>query len=58
MLVLARKPGQKITIGEGITVMVTEVKPNGTVKLGIQAPREVPVHREEVQRRIEEARTC
>jgi len=47
MLVLSRKPGQRITIGERITVTVLEVR-GSCIRLGIEAPREVPVHREEL----------
>jgi carbon storage regulator len=47
MLVLTRKPGQSIIIGEDIVVTILEVR-GDQVRLGIQAPRELPVHREEV----------
>lgn len=47
MLVLTRKPGQSIIIGEGIVVTVLDVK-GDQVRLGINAPRDLPVHREEV----------
>ncbi len=47
MLVLARKPGQQIMIGDNVTVTVVYV--NGDkVGLGVDAPKEVPVHRREV----------
>jgi carbon storage regulator len=49
MLILTRKVGERIMIGEGdssIIVCVTGVLGN-KVKLGISAPREIPVHREE-----------
>jgi carbon storage regulator len=52
MLVLSRKPGEAIVIGNGITVTVVEVK-GERVRLGLTAPAEVPIHREELQRRIE-----
>lgn len=51
MLVLSRKNGERIVIGRDIQVTVLEVRGN-RVKLGISGPREVPVHREEVSRRI------
>jgi len=51
MLVLARKAGEAIAIGDGITVRVLEVK-GGQVKLGVEAPGEVSVHREEIYLRI------
>jgi carbon storage regulator len=47
MLVLSRKNGEAIVIGDGITVTVLAVEGN-RVKLGVVAPREVPVHREEI----------
>ena len=54
MLVLSRKIGERIVIGEGVTVMVLEV--NGQrVRLGIVAPGDVPVLREEVFQRIQHA---
>ncbi len=52
MLVLSRKPGEAIVIGNGITVTVVEVK-GERVRLGFTAPAEVPIHREELQRKIE-----
>lgn len=51
MLVLARKPGQSLLIGEGITVTVLEVK-GEVVRIGVAAPREIPVHRFEVYEAI------
>ncbi len=51
MLVVTRRVGQAIKIGNDITVSVQEV--NGKqVKIGVDAPRDVPVHREEVYERI------
>lgn len=47
MLVIRRKRDQVIRIGEGIEVTVLEID-NGQVKLGINAPREIPVYREEI----------
>lgn len=47
MLVLSRKVGKQIKIANNITVTVVEVKGN-KVRLGIEAPLDVPVHREEV----------
>jgi carbon storage regulator len=52
MLVLTRKPGQKLLIGDDITITVLEVK-GDLVKIGIEAPREIPVHRFEVYEAIE-----
>lgn len=47
MLVLTRKSGQSIVIGEDIIVTVLEIR-GDQVRLGIQAPRELPVYREEI----------
>ena len=47
MLVLSRKQNEKICIGENITVVVVEIR-GDKVRLGVTAPEEVPVHREEI----------
>ena len=47
MLVLTRKANEKVRIGRDIQVTVVAVQ-HGRVKLGFQAPGDVPVHREEV----------
>jgi len=52
MLVLSRKAGERISIGEEIEVTVLGIH-KGRVKLGFLGPPEVPIHREEVRRRIE-----
>ena len=52
MLVLSRKRGEAIAIGSGVTITVLEVK-GDKVKIGIVAPAEVPVHRQEIRERIE-----
>jgi carbon storage regulator len=52
MLVLTRKAGESITIGDDVKVMVMEVK-GKQVRLGIEAPAHCIVHREEVYRRIQ-----
>jgi carbon storage regulator len=54
MLVLSRKPGQRIVIGEDVVITVVEFRGN-VVRLGIEAPRSVPVYREEVLARDEES---
>lgn len=53
MLVLSRKKDEKICIGDNITLMVIEIR-GGTVRLGIDAPRDVIVHREEIIERIKQ----
>ena len=50
MLVLSRKAQQSIVINGEITVRILSVKGN-TVRLGIEAPQEVPVHRSEIVER-------
>lgn len=50
MLVLTRTPDQTIYIGDDIIVTVVQVRGN-QVKLGIEAPDHIPVHREEVRMR-------
>lgn len=53
MLVLTRKLGENIRIGDNVKITVLEVR--GTqVKLGIEAPPEIIVHREEIYERIQE----
>lgn len=51
MLVLSRKKDEKIVIGDSITLMVIEIK-GDKVRLGIEAPRDVTVHRQEVYEAI------
>jgi carbon storage regulator len=47
MLVLSRRVDERIVIGNGITVTVVQIR-GDKVRLGIQAPAEIPVHRQEV----------
>ena len=51
MLVLTRKLGESIVIGDNIKVTITDIK-NGQIKLGITAPKDVTVNREEVVKEI------
>ncbi len=53
MLVLSRRQGEEIVIGDSIRVTVLAVEGN-RVKLGIAAPAEVPVHREELYQAMAE----
>jgi carbon storage regulator len=47
VLVLTRRPGESVMIGDDVVITVLEVR-GDVVRLGIRAPRSVPVHREEV----------
>ncbi len=51
MLVLARRPGESIMVGQDIVVTVIEIK-GGHVRIGIDAPRDVQVHREEIYEQV------
>jgi carbon storage regulator len=53
MLVLTRRPGESIVIGNGIKLTVVSVGP-GRVKLGIEAPPNVRIDREEIHARIQQ----
>jgi carbon storage regulator len=53
MLVLSRRVGERICIGEGIVVTVVRVC-GDKVRLGVEAPSDVAVHREEVFRRLKQ----
>ncbi|WP_428303868.1 carbon storage regulator CsrA [Lacipirellula sp.] len=51
MLVLSRKRDQSIVINDDITIVVVEIR-GDKVRLGVEAPREIPVHRNEVYEAI------
>lgn len=53
MLTLTREPGQKIVVGDDIVITVVSVSENGRVRLGIEAPRQIRIDREEVLERIQ-----
>ena len=52
MLVLTRKVGERIHIGDGIVVTVVRLQ-SDKVRIGIEAPSQVAVHREEIYRRVQ-----
>lgn len=54
MLVLSRKRDEKIVIGNNIVITVVDVR-GDKVRLGIEAPSEVPVHRQEVLEAVQRA---
>ncbi|MBE9542200.1 MAG: carbon storage regulator CsrA [Proteobacteria bacterium] len=53
MLVLTRKLGESITIGDDIKVTIIEIK-GKQVRIGIEAPQQTVVHREEIYQKIQE----
>lgn len=55
MLVLSRNIGEKIYIGDNITIQVVDVQ-GRKVKLGVEANKDIPVHREEIYMKIKEAK--
>ncbi len=52
MLVLTRGKNQRIVVGDDVIITVVDIRGN-KVRLGIDAPQQVPIHREEVYERIQ-----
>lgn len=55
MLILTRRIGEAICIGDEVEVRVLGIK-GGQIRLGIVAPKDIPVHREEIYERIQRER--
>ncbi len=53
MLIITRRPGEKIMLGDDVVIEVMEVSGN-SVRIGIAAPRSVPVYREEIWAAVKE----
>ena len=56
MLILTRRVGETLVIGDDVTITVLGVRGN-QVRVGVNAPKDVAVHREEIYQRIQDERT-
>ena len=56
MLILTRRVGETLMVGDDVTVTVLGVKGN-QVRIGVNAPKDVPVHREEIYQRIQKEKS-
>jgi len=52
MLILSRKIGESIQIGDNVKILIADMDNKGFVKIGIEAPKNITVHRDEVYRKI------
>lgn len=57
MLILTRKVGEKLLIGNNVEITVLNTR-GGQVKLGVNAPKDVSVHREEIYQKIKSTSEC
>ncbi|OOF70381.1 carbon storage regulator CsrA [Rodentibacter caecimuris] len=55
MLILTRKVGETVLIGDDISITVLSIR-GSQVKLGVNAPKDVSVHREEIYQRIQKSK--
>ncbi len=55
MLILTRKVGESLLIGDDISITILNIRGN-QVKIGVEAPKEVSVHREEIYHRIRDVK--
>ena len=55
MLILSRKTGGKIRIGKNITLLIVDIR-GDQVQIGVDAPWDIPVHRQEIWEEIRDAR--
>jgi carbon storage regulator len=57
MLIITRRQGEKVMLGDDVTIEVIEVS-GSSVRIGIDAPRSVPVYREEIWRAVRDENTA